>query len=120
MDILDCLNDMLSNSSYYNRKYDIKITGSAPQGTSFVVIKKEYIEEFTNKLQEFNMMIEKMRKNENKAIKSRETAEEMLHQAKGHCTGGCDGNCSCHNEKESSIKKSNGESSSFYFPLGNI
>lgn len=120
MDILDCLNDMLSSSRYYNHKYDIGITGSAPLGTGFVVIKKEYMDEFTDKLQEFNMTLKEIRKNENEAIKLREVAEEMLRQAKGQCLGGCDGNCSCHEKKESPVKKSNGEPSSFYFPLGDI
>lgn len=40
MDIIDCLNDMLSSSRYYNHEYDIEVTGLAPLGTSFVVIKK--------------------------------------------------------------------------------
>ena len=120
MDIIDCLNDTLSSSRYYNHKYDIGITGSAPLGTSFVVIKKELMDEFTDKLQEFNMELKEIRKSEKEAIRLKEAAEKMLRQAKGQYSGECSENYYCHEEKKSQNKKNNEEPSSFYFPLGDI
>lgn len=120
MDIIDCLNDMLSSSRSYNHEYDIEVTGLAPLGTSFVVIKKELMNEFIDKLQEFNMELKEIRKSEKEAIRLKEAAEEMLRQAKGQYSEECNENYYCHEEKKSQNKKINEEPSSFYFPLGDI
>ena len=120
MDIIDCLNDMLSSSRYYNKEYDIEVTGLAPLGTGFVVIKKELMNEFIDKLQEFNTELKEIRKSEKEAIRLKEAAEEMLCQAKGQYSGECSENYYCHEEKKSQNKKINEEPSSFYFPLGDI